>query len=260
MRKPLVIKIGGTTLEEQRSNTALWSEIARMGDVVLLHGGGKAVDKVLSALGFTTHRQEGIRITPPDQMQHIAAVLAGSVNKSLVASILASGGRAVGLCLGDGGAIPSQRADHYSFDPGLVGKVLPADKRNNLLTLLLSNGYIPVLSSIGIDAQGQLLNINADDAAAGVAAAIDARAVVLLTDVSGVLDRNKQVIPELNSVSIEALIADGTVTGGMIPKVRAALEAARTAQAPVVILNGNAPDQLQRYLSGEQMGTAVLPN
>jgi acetylglutamate kinase len=255
--QPLVIKIGGTTLEEQRSNSSLWKLIAGMGNVVLLHGGGKAVDKVLAALGFETVRREGIRITPPEQMPHIAGVLAGSVNKALVGSINAAGGSAVGLCLGDGNAISCVKADQYAFDAGMVGRVVVSHQERNLLTLLLTHGYIPVVSSIGIDPEGRLLNINADDAAAGVAAAINARAVMLMTDVPGVLDEHKQLIPELTGSTAEVLIQRGVITGGMIPKVRAALAASRAAGTPVVVMDGNDPSALERSLRGESVGTRI---
>lgn len=266
---PVIVKIGGTTLEAQSSQRNLWTALAGMarregevsGGVVLVHGGGKAADALLTQLGFTTTRRGGIRITPPDQMQHIASVLAGSVNKALVGSLLAAGGKPVGLCLGDGGAIATRVATHYDFDPGRVGEVIPAVPGavgdGALLTLLVERGYLPVLCSIGIDAHGALLNINADDAAAGVAGVLGASAVVLLTDVAGVMDAQGRVMPQLDRDAIEGLIATGVIYGGMIPKVRAALEASRTANAPVVILDGNRPEALAEWIQGKPVGTRI---
>jgi len=260
---PIIIKIGGTTLEEQRSQPGLWQAVASLSKrhasgVVLLHGGGKAVDRHLAKLGFTTERREGIRITPEDQVEQIAAVLAGSVNKALVGSLLAAGAKAVGLCLGDGNAVPTRKATRYSFDPGRVGEMVGGSGESELLKLLLSHGYVPVVSSIGIDASGQFLNVNADDAAAGAAASLGASALVLLTDVPGVLDAQKKVIPELNPAAVEALIGEGVVNGGMIPKVRAALEASRSSGAPVVILDGNSPSALQAWINAEPVGTRIV--
>lgn len=259
---PIIIKIGGTTLEEQRSAPGLWKAVADLskrhkGGVVLLHGGGKAVDRHLAALGFTTERREGIRVTPENQIDQIAAILAGSVNKALVGSLLAAGAAPVGLCLGDGNAVPTRKATRYSFDPGRVGEMAGSGD-GRLLTVLLQQGFLPVLSSIGIDSAGQFLNVNADDAASGVAATLKAAALVLLTDVPGVLDGQKQVIPQLDQTAVEALIAQGVISGGMIPKVRAALEASQASGAPVVILDGNSPSALASWIAAEPVGTRIV--
>jgi len=260
---PIVIKIGGTTLEEQSSQPTLWSGLVQLssrhpGGVVLLHGGGKVVDKHLSQLGFTTERKEGIRITPKDQVQQITAILAGMINKSLVTSINQAGGKGVGLCLGDGGleGIITSKATHYSFDPGMVGEVTGAGNAG-LLRLLLREGYFPVVSSIGISTLDGFLNVNADDAAAGVAMCLKAHALVLLTDVPGVLDGQKQVIPTLNQEEIDGLIASGVISGGMVPKVRAALGASKRSGAPVHILSGNDPASLLGWARGERVGTRI---
>jgi acetylglutamate kinase len=262
---PIVVKIGGTALEDQRSAPAVWRAVAGLsrshkGGVVLVHGGGKAVDKHLDRLGFTTERREGIRITPEDQVDEIAAVLAGRINKLLVGSINAAGARAVGLCLGDGRAVRTVKTTKYSFDPGRVGECVPGDRDNgNLLTVLLREGFLPVVSSIGLDDEGRFLNVNADDAAAGIARALGAASLVLLTDVPGILDGQKCVVAEATSTRIEGMIASGEVTGGMIPKVRAAMEAARSIGAPVVILSGNDPEALPAWASGAPIGTRVVP-
>lgn len=264
-RGPLVIKVGGTTLEDQRSAPALWKAVATLhvshpGGVVLVHGGGKAVDKHLDRLGFTTQRREGIRITPADQLDEITAVLAGRINKSLVGSLNASGAKAVGLCLGDGQSVPTRKSTRYSFDPGRVGEVIPgkADAAN-LLRVLLAGRFLPVLSSIGIDDRGEFLNINADDAAAGVAAQLTAESLILCTDVPGILDANKAIVPEATAERVESMIASGEITGGMIPKVRAALDAAKAINAPVIILSGNDPAALADWAAGKPVGTRIAP-
>ncbi|MDX2131416.1 MAG: acetylglutamate kinase [Planctomycetota bacterium] len=262
----VVIKVGGTTLEDRRSGPGLWRAIAALhagrapdGGVVLVHGGGKAVDRHLDRLGFTTERREGIRITPPEQVEEIAAVLAGRINKSLVGALARAGARGVGLCLGDGGAVPTRAARRYTFDPGRVGEVVDGRaETGNLLRHLLAGGFLPVLCSIGLDEAGEYLNVNADDAAAGVAAMLGAEALVLCTDVPGILDERGQVVPEVDGAGIDALIAGGVVTGGMVPKVRAARDAARRVGAPVVILSGNDPGALEAWASGGRVGTRVL--
>ncbi|MFZ4429526.1 MAG: acetylglutamate kinase [Phycisphaerales bacterium] len=259
---PIIIKIGGTTLEEQRSQPGLWKSVAALarrhaGGVILVHGGGKAVDRHLAKLGFSTERREGIRITPEDQVEQIAAVLAGSVNKSLVGSLLAAGAMPVGLCLGDGDAVPTRKATRYAFDPGRVGEMAGGGD-GRLLHTLVREGFLPVLCSIGIDREGGFLNVNADDAAAGAATLLGASALVLLTDVPGVLDAEKRVIPELDAAAIESLVQRGVISGGMIPKVRAALEASSASGAPVVILDGNAPAALEAWIDAKPVGTRIL--
>lgn len=257
---PLVLKIGGTTLEQQSATPDLWRALVALAakqPVVLLHGGGKAVDRHLARLSFGTERKEGIRITPADQIGEIVSVLAGGVNKGLVASINAAGGAAVGLCLGDGGAVPTAKTTRFSFDPGLVGDVQPVGDAR-LLRVLLKEGFLPVVSSIGIDAEGRFLNVNADDAAAGVAAILNASALVLLTDVAGILDADGKVVPEISPDGIERLIESGVIRGGMIPKARAAAETTRATGTAVVILNGNDPASFERFLRAERVGTRIV--
>jgi acetylglutamate kinase len=260
---PVVVKIGGTTLEDPKTSPLLLDAIATLAaaqrdGVIVVHGGGKAVDRLLERLGFTVERKQGLRVTPPEQMDLIAGVLAGSLNKSIVANLLNRGVRAVGLCLGDGGAVPCVRKRLPDADLGLVGEVGPAGPGPNLLTQLTTSGYLPVLSSIGIDTSGSLLNVNADDGAAGVALHIGASTLVLMTDVPGILDENKAIIPEIDSAGIERLIQQGVISGGMIPKARAAASAAGLIGAPVVILSGNDPSSLADWSSGKRVGTKIL--
>lgn len=207
MTPPLVIKVGGAAAEDQRSAPALWDAVADLhraepGGVVLVHGGGKAVDRHLERLGIVSQRREGIRLTPPEHMDQIAAILAGVVNSRIV----------------------------------------------------------PVLSSIGMDDRGGLLNVNADDAAAGVARRLRARALLLLTDVPGIMDAPQRLVPRLDPAGVEGLIASGTITGGMIVKARAAVEAARRIGAPVVILGGNDPSALADWAAGRPVGTTITPD
>ncbi len=266
---PVVIKVGGTMVEDPRTSPPLWNAVAKLhrehpGGVVVVHGGGKAVDRHLDRLGMTTERREGIRITPAEQLDEIVGVLAGRVNKSIVGQFLRIGVRAVGLCLGDGGAVPTAKTTRYSFDPGRVGDVVEAaagaavEGKTDLLRVLLGSGFLPVLSSIGIDGDG-FLNVNADDAAAGTARVIGASALVLMTDVPGILDGSKRLVAEIDRGGIERLIGTGEISGGMIVKARAAVETATRIGAPVVILSGAGAEALEAWCRGEASGTRVLP-
>jgi acetylglutamate kinase len=263
---PVVIKIGGTTLEDPATSPKLWNAIAALAQtrpVVVVHGGGKAVDRLLDRLGMKVERQQGLRVTPPEQMELITGVLAGSLNKAIVASLLTRGTRAVGLCLGDGAAVPVARKHVAGCDLGLVGEVKLSERRpagGSLLDVLLSERFTPVLSSIGIDASGTWLNLNADDAAAGVAWHVRAGTLVLMTDVPGILDEHRRLIPELDGEGIERLIEKGVISGGMIPKARAAASAAGQIGAPVIILSGNDAASLANWAAGQPAGTMVVPS
>ena len=264
MSGPVVVKIGGTTLEDPATSPRLWDAVAalaRQRHVVVVHGGGKAVDRLLEKLGLKVERVQGLRVTPPDQMEHIAAVLAGSLNKRIVAALLTRGTRAIGLSLGDGEGIPTHIKHVPGADLGHVGEVTTTERAGpgqGLLPVLLREGYTPILSSIGIDPQGTLLNLNADDAAAGVAWHLRASSLILMTDVPGILGADKQLIPEIDGSGIERLISTGVIGGGMIPKARAAAQAAAHIGAPVIILSGNDPDSLARWSAGKPAGTTVL--
>ncbi len=266
MTRPIVIKVGGAAAENEGSAPALWDALAAFnranpGGVVIVHGGGGAVDRHLQRLGIVSERRDGIRITPPEHMDQIAAVLVGIVNTRIVAALNARGVRAVGLRLGDGRAIPTEKTRRFPFDPGCVGEVVTGgDDEPGLLDLLLSHRYLPVLSSIGMDDRGGMLNVNADDAAAGVARRLRARTLVLLTDVPGILDGSRRVVPEVTPRDVESLIASGAITGGMIVKARAAVHAARRIGSPVVILSGNDAGSLAAWAAGTPGGTRVLPD
>lgn len=260
---PLIIKIGGAGVDDPYNAAPLWKALkeahaALKGELILIHGGGRAVDQHLDRLAVKTERREGIRITPPETMPEITAVLCGRVNKALVGAIQSVGLPAVGLCLGDGlGSINSTKTDEFNFDPGRVGKVTGGNGR--ILSTLIAAGFLPVLSTIGLDADGHTLNINADDAAAGVARIMNARGVVLLTDVPGILDAKKQLIPRVDAVGIASLINDGVIAGGMIPKAKAALAAAKLAGTPATIASWNNPQDLVAIARGQRIGTQVQP-
>ncbi|MBU6412828.1 MAG: acetylglutamate kinase [Planctomycetes bacterium] len=260
---PVVIKIGGRALEDQIREPALWRsilDIHRKHGVILMHGGGAAVDRQLARLGLVSEKRDGIRITPPDHMEQIVGVLAGVTNKTLVGAInresASIGISAIGMCLGDGGLARTRVSKRYGFDAGRVGEVESCD--DGIAHTLLAAGYLPVVCSIGLDANGDFLNINADDAATGLASRIRARALVLLTDVPGIKG-NTGLVSEIDHAGIEAMIASGEISGGMIVKARSAVETAKAIGSPVVILSGQDASAIQAWASGNTVGTKVVP-
>jgi len=256
---PVVMKIGGRALEEQITSSALWGailEIHRKHGVILVHGGGAAVDRQLARLGLTSQKRDGIRITPPEHMEQIVGVLAGMTNKALVGAINREGGKAVGMCLGDGRLTQTRLSTRYGFDAGRVGEVESCD--DGIAHTLLAAGYLPVVCSIGLDSQGDFLNINADDAATGLASRIRARALVLLTDVPGIKGKDG-LVAEVDIAMIEQMVATGEISGGMVVKARSAAETARAIGSPVVILSGQDAAAIQDWSAGKSVGTQVLP-
>jgi acetylglutamate kinase len=218
------------------------------------------VDAHLSRLGMTTEKREGIRVTPPEQVAEIAGVLAGRMNKGVVAALNEEGVCAVGLCLGDGRAFRTVKTSRFAFDVGRVGDVVECDGWDaGLIVHLLRGKYLPVLCSIGLEGGG-FLNVNADDAAAAVARGLRASSLVLLTDVPGILDAERRVIPEITRHGIEGLIASGVISGGMVVKARAAASTAHQSGVTVQIMSGSDEAALEAWGAGKGSGTRVLPD
>lgn len=268
MTGPVVIKLGGRAVESPLHTPDLWRAVAAMheacaGGVVLVHGGGVLVDAHLARLGMETRRIQGLRVTPPEQMDEIVGVLAGRVNKAIVGALHALTGphvRAVGLCLGDGRLCPLRiTRGPADEDLGRVGVPLitgPADPAH-LLRVLCGAGFMPVVCSTGHDEHGEALNVNADDAAAALACLLDASMLVLLTDVPGIRDARGYVLERVSPAQIETMIADGTIAGGMIPKAQAAARAARQTGIPAIVASWHDPATLARLARGETVGTRV---
>lgn len=256
-----VIKLGGRCLEQPEALRALAAEIAslvREGRwIALVHGGGTALDAHLAGRGFQNEKRQGIRITPPEIVREIVSVLGGGVNKGLVASLCRAGVRAVGLTGVDGGTVRAEHLTFPDFDPGRVGRITGGDAA--LLKGLLARGFVPVFASVAADAEGRFLNVNADSFAAGLARVAGAKRLVLLTDVTGVLDSGGKRIRRLDAAEAEALICGGTVRDGMIPKLRAALAAAREAGCEVVIASFQEAGVLRKAISGGPAGTVLAP-
>ena len=256
---PLVVKLGGALLDDAAALRATVRSIGTLeaispGSTVIVHGGGAAVDRQLARLGMQTRRHEGIRITPPDQMEQIAGVLAGATNARLTGALLAEGVRAVGISLSAGGLTAARVLARSDADLGRVGEITGGCA--DVVHALLDRGFVPAVSSIAMDAEGELLNVNADDAAVAVAAVVGARALVLLTDVPGVRGADGRTLAHLDRGLAAALIADGTISGGMIPKVRGAIDAAERCGCPAVIAGWADPGALAALAAGGTAGTA----
>jgi acetylglutamate kinase len=215
------------------------------------------VDRQLLLLGWTSEKRNGIRITPPEHLEQVVAILAGLVNTNIVGGLAGHGALAVGLCLGAGGLVTAVKVREAGFDPGRVGAITGGDP--TILRTLLAAGFLPVLSSIAFDGEGVPLNVNADDAAVAIASVARASALLLLTDVPGVLDAQKRLIPEIDGPGVERLIAAGVVTGGMIPKIRGAAQAAESTGVHAVIASWNRPKELAALARGGAVGTRIVP-
>lgn len=253
----VVVKISGTPVERPEAYCALWSALAGCvaeHHVAVVHGGGRSVDARLASLGFGTAKIEGVRVTPDEQMGVIAGVLAGEVNRALVGALAGAGANAAGVGLCDGGLCVCEPVDPDAL--GRVGRV--TDASGGVAWALLDAGVLPVVHSIGLDAEGGLLNVNADEAAAGVARAIEADRLVLLTDVPGVLDADGALIEQIDEAKAEALIASRVIEGGMCVKVRSALSASAAAGCEVVIGSWDRAAELVSVEPGEIAGTRVI--
>ncbi|MFI5262088.1 MAG: acetylglutamate kinase [Candidatus Limnocylindrales bacterium] len=251
MSEILVMKLGGTTLAEQRPMLEDVALLARHRPVVIVHGGGRRMTDWLERLGVTTRFEGGLRVTDPAALEVAAAVLRGVVNSELVAALRDLGVDAVGLSGVDGGLLIGQRIPELGLVAHIVGV------RRDLLDALLVAGQVPVIAPLARDEQGLVCNVNADDAAAGIAADLGARQFVLLTDVDGVRGPDGKRLATISPEEAEALIGDGTIAGGMVPKVRAALGALTSPDAEAVIADGSVPGALRRAVEDRTFGTRV---
>lgn len=249
-----MIKIGGAILEKADALKALLVELAKLEgqQVVLVHGGGSSVDAQLSQAGFETKKKDGKRITPPEQMPIIAGTLAGFVNKTIAAQANELNLNAVGLSLNDGNMVSCTLAD-----PNLGNVGNPAPNNAELLTTLLNNGFFPVISSIGALDNGELVNVNADDAAVAICQLLSAE-LLLLTDVPGVKGASGEWLVELGSKQAAELIQQGVIAGGMTAKVNAALLAANQLRRSIAVASWQSPELIVDLLAGGNVGTRIL--
>ena len=254
MKKPIVVKIGGSTFG---SGETLIEDLVTLqnegASLVVLHGGGNILTQWLSRLGIATRMVDGLRATPDIQtLQVVVGVLCGTVNKELVAAIQSRGGRAMGLSGIDGRLI---EAKVKSEELGLVGEVVKINPEP--VEILLKEGYIPVVAPLGFGIDKEMiLNVNADSAAGAIAAALQAERLILLTDVACVMDVSKKLLSRLSPCEVRELIDSGIAAGGMIPKLEACLTA--RASVPVAqIIDGRSPHALVEAITGKGSGTTI---
>jgi acetylglutamate kinase len=265
----VVIKYGGHAMGAEH----LAREFAR--DIVLLeqtainpvvvHGGGPQIEAMLKKVGVQSQYAAGLRITDEKTLEIVEMVLAGSINKQMVGYINAAGGKAVGLCGKDGNMVIARKLTRTVVDPdsaieqvvdlGYVGE--PEKVDTTVLTQILGRELIPVLAPVAAAANGGTFNVNADTFAGAIAGALKAKRLLLLTDVPGVLDKSKQLIKELSVDDARRLIADGTISGGMIPKVETCIDALDHGVEGVVILDGKVPHAVLLELFTE-LGAGTL--
>jgi acetylglutamate kinase len=251
--KTVVVKYGGAAMGDPALAQAFARDIALLKqsgvNPIVVHGGGPQIGEMLKKLGIKSEFKGGLRVTDKATVEIVEMVLAGSINKEIVALINAEGEWAIGLCGKDGNMVFAEKARKTIVDPdsnieqvldlGFVGEPVEVDR--TLLDLLARSEMIPVIAPVAPGRDGETYNINADTFAGAIAGALAATRLLFLTDVPGVLDRSGKLIDELTLAEARKLISDGTISGGMIPKVETCIEALERGVAGVVILNGKTP-------------------
>ena len=255
----VLIKLGGTLLDEAASRARLASEIAQAASsgqyqIVVVHGGGKQMTRYLLERGIESRFINGLRVTTPEIIDAVVKVFAGSVNTQLVAAFRAAGASPVGLSGLDAGLLD---AEILSPELGQVGKPVHSDSR--LLDLLTGASYLPVVACVAGDALGSIYNVNADQMALQCAASFGAEKLLFLTDVEGVRDRAGHPLESLRAAQARALIAEGVATGGMQAKLEAAMEALERGVREVLIGPGSTSGVVEKLLSGIRVGTRLVP-
>ncbi|MCW3474831.1 acetylglutamate kinase [Limobrevibacterium gyesilva] len=249
----IVVKYGGHAMGEDNLAEMFGRDIALLKQVgvnpVVVHGGGPQINAMLKRLAIQSTFVDGLRVTDAAMVEVVEMVLAGTVNKHVTGLINRAGALAVGICGKDGSMIRARKLRRTKQDPdsniervldlGFVGEPEHVDVR--LIHALTGAGLIPVIAPVGVGEGGQTYNINADTVAGAVAGALGATRLLMLTDVPGVLDQNKRLIPEMTVADVEAGIANGMITGGMIPKVENCVDAVRRGTKGAVILDGRQP-------------------
>lgn len=257
MMNPLVIKLGGVLLESNDAMIRLFKALlnyqkSNKRHILIIHGAGRLIDNLMNKLSFPIEKKNGLRVTRPEHINFITGALAGTANKILLSWALKYKINAVGLCLSDGKSVNVKKLGE---DLGHVGTVKPGSP--TFLRLLFQEGILPIVSSIGITEDGLLMNVNADLSAMALAATLSAN-LILLSDISSILDGKGQRISEINDVQAKKLISQGIITDGMIVKVNAALEASRILNRPVDIASWQNTDKLKLLFNGINIGTRVL--
>ncbi len=266
----IVIKYGGHAMDQNHLASEFGRDIALLKQVginpVVVHGGGPQINAMLGRLAIKSEFIDGLRVTDAAMVEVVEMVLAGTVNKQVAALINRAGALAVGISGKDGGLIRARKLQRTVKDPdskiesvldlGFVGEPSFIDTR--VIHALTGAGLIPVIAPVGTGEDGETYNINADTAAGAIAGALNAQRLLMLTDVPGVLDAQKNLIPDLTLAQIQALIEDGTISGGMIPKVETCVEAVRQGVKGATIIDGRVPHALLLELFTEGgIGTMI---
>ena len=266
----IVVKYGGHAMEQNNLASEFGRDIALLKQVginpVVVHGGGPQINAMLGRLEIQSTFVDGLRITDAAMVDVVEMVLAGSVNKQVAGLINRAGALAVGISGKDGGLIRARKLQRTVRDPdsnieraldlGFVGE--PAFIDTRVIHALTGAGLIPVIAPVGTGEDGETYNINADTAAGAIAGALNAQRLLMLTDVPGVLDANKQLMPDLTLTQIKELIAEGVISGGMIPKVETCMEAVTQGVKGATILDGRVPHALLLELFTEGgIGTMI---
>lgn len=267
--KTIVVKYGGNAMTDPELESSFARDIVLLKTVglnpVVVHGGGPQVDNLLKQLGRESDRIDGMRVTDASTMEIVEMVLGGSVNKSIVNLINRHGGRAIGLTGTDGNLLRARKllldkktddGQVKQIDLGLVGEVVSV--KTDVLNLFIESDFIPVIAPLGVDEEGNTYNINADLVAGKVAEALKAEKLVLLTNISGVMDANKKVMTGLSTQEVDNLIETGVIYGGMIPKVSCALDAVKGGVVSAHIVDGRVPHvTLLEVFTDEGIGTLI---
>ena len=266
----LVVKYGGHAMADGMGDDSFARDVVLLKQVginpIVVHGGGPQIAQMMRRLGIETRIVDGLRVTDRETMEVVEMVLAGTINKQLVSSINAEGGCAIGLTGKDGRLIEASKLVRTrieggvktEIDLGFVGK--PRRIASAVLDTFKQSDIIPVIAPIGVGAAGETYNINADTVAGAVAAAVKATRLLLLTDVAGVLDGDKKLIPDLTATRARQLIAEGVINGGMIPKVETCLDAVDGGVEAAVIVDGRVPHAILLELFTEGAGTLIRAN
>lgn len=258
--KVVVIKYGGNAMIDEELKQAVMGDIVLLSlvgvKVVLVHGGGPEINDMLSKVGKESKFVDGLRVTDKETMEIVQMILAGKVNKDLVKLIETKGGHAVGLCGADGGMIKAKALDEKY---GFVGQITSIDP--DPIIGVLDYNYIPIVSTVGIDENGNTYNINADTAAAAIASKLKAECLITLTDIAGILkDKNdpSSLIRVMKTKDAPKLIESGVIGGGMIPKVGGCIKAIENGVRKVFIIDGRVPHSiLVETLTDEGLGTMI---
>ncbi len=249
----VVVKYGGHAMGDKAAAEDFAEDVVLLEQSglkpIVVHGGGPQIGAMLEKLGIKSQFASGLRITDAATVEIVEMVLAGSLNKQIVGWISAEGGKAIGVCGKDGNMVTAAKMTRTVIDPnsnieqivdlGFVGE--PTHVNREVLDAILKAELIPVIAPLAVGENGQTYNVNADTFAGAIAGAMAAKRLLLLTDVPGVLDKNKQLIPEMTIEECRHLIADGTITGGMIPKIETCIYALERGVEAVVILDGKVP-------------------